>query len=1019
MRKAIKLLCCLLTFFLVTQVQAQQKDITGTVVDAKGNPLSGVSVKLKGTKTIITTGADGKFSLKAGSKDVLQLSFVGFTDQEVNVSGQASFSITLEEASQKLDDVVVVGYGTQKKKDLTGSISSISSDHLNLGGTTANLAQAIQGRAAGVQVQQSDFSPGGAMSITIRGGNSINTTNAPLYVVDGFISDNGNQVNPNDIEDIQILKDASAAAIYGARGGNGVVLITTKKGKAGKAIIEGDVSRGRQFLKYKPALLTGQQYTDIQNAIAAEDGNPPPFPSSFPVSNTDWWKIANQNADVDNASVSVSSGDKNSKLYIAVNYINQKGVLQHTGMQRYSARIGAEKSLNDRIKIGANFYGASKKTDLQSYTGDITAPLFGLLTAPPNIPVYNADGSYYRYLGKNNAYAVLIEPTNDSYNKLFNGNMFLDYQLIKDLTYHISVGGEYSQTTNGQYTPTTLVAGQAANGIASEQIYTSFRWLAEQYLTYKFKTGVHSFTALVGTSSQRDNFEALGAGSRGFPTDLFLYYNLNAGSIPTIAGAATPMSSKIESKLSSYFGRLNYSYKEELLATFTLRRDGSSKFGSSNRWGTFPSGAIAWRLSDKDFVKNSKVVSSLKVRLGYGLTGNDRIADYASLSRFTNYSTVLRPDGSLQVGIEPATLANNDLKWESTSQFDLGVDVGFANGRVNATVDIYRKKTSDLLINIPIGQWWGFTSQLGNAGAIENKGIELGITTENFKGKDFGWSTTFNIAYNKQKCLSLANSIKIISTNTANPSGVVSAREFTRLEPGKELGTIYGFKYAGVIKTGEKYDAQPNSKAGDPKYEDLDGDGVITPSDRTYLGNTSPRYITGLSNDFHYKGFNLNIFFQGAFGYSLYNMNRLVLESTTGADALNRFVAGKNENTSIPREGYFLSTYGSYVNSRFVENASYVRLKSVSLSYSVPASVFKAVKFIEGLQVYASAQNLLTFTGYTGTDPEVNVHAGSAISSTNTGGNITGSGANVGGGLDFGVFPSFRTFLVGAKLAIH
>ena len=983
-----------------------QTKITGTVLSEMDKPLSKATVNVRGTKINSTTDDNGRFSIETNStKNTLLVSFVGYETATIVVQpNQTDITIRLKIADQQLTDIVVIGYGTQKKKDLTGSVSSVNSDHMTLGGSTSNIAQAIQGRAAGVRVQQSDFSPGGSISIIVRGGNSINTTNEPLYVVDGLISDNGKFINPNDIEDIQILKDASATAIYGARGGNGVVLITTKKGKSGKMLIEADASNGFQNLSVTPDLLNGTQYASIQNAIAAEDGRSPVFPASFPVTNTNWWKLTTQQATIQNRTVSFSGNDKNSKLYLSGNYFKQNGVLKNTNMERYSVRMGAEKKFSDRVKVGANFYGANTSSKLQRYVADITAPLFSILTAGPSLPVYNADGSYFKYQGKDNALAVLIEPTNVATSRLINGNIFIDYEIIKNLTYHFSAGSEYTQRTAGQYTPRTLVAGLANRGIAQEQMSTNFRWLAEQYLTYKYTTGVHAFTALVGTSSQKDVFESLGAGSSSFSNDIFLFYNLAAGANPIVQGASVPNSSKIEGKLSSYYGRLNYSYNDKILATFTIRDDGSSRFGPNKRHGIFPSGALAWKLSDVPFIQKLNTFSSLKLRVSYGITGNDRIGDYAYMSRFSSYGTSLDQSPNLSAGIEPASLSNNNLKWENTAQTDIGLDMGFFKGRINATIDVYNKKTTDLLLAIPVGQWWGFSSQLTNAGSIENKGIELSVNSDNFKYKDFNWSSSFNIAYNKQKVISLANSIKIISTNTANPSGTVSGREFTRLEPGKELGVIYGFQYAGVIKTGEVYAPQPTSKPGDPKYADLDGDGKITPGgDRTYLGNTNPRYIAGFGNDFQYKGFDLNVFFQGAFGYSLYNMNRLVLESTTSTDALNRWVAGKNENTDIPREGYFLSTYGSYVNSRFVEKASYIRLKSVSLGYNVPVNLIKQIKFIEALRIYASGQNLATFTKYTGTDPEVNTH----------------SASNVGGGIDFNSFPAFKTFVFGIKITIH
>jgi TonB-linked SusC/RagA family outer membrane protein len=986
-----------IVLFLLPLLVNAQSVVTGIVRDKEG-AIMGATIFEKGTNNTTVSDKEGHFKLTLrGAGRTISVVYIGYARQELTVPVSGSANVLLQEDLNKLNEVVVIGYGAVKKSDVTGSVSSIKSEDLNLGGTTSSLGQAIQGKAAGVQVQQSSFAPGGAISITIRGGNSINTSNSPLYVVDGFITDNGNQVNPNDIDDIQILKDASATAIYGSRGGNGVVLITTKKGKMGKVSIDADVSNGSQYLTYHPNLLTGQQYTTIQNATALEDGNPPIFPESFPVTNTNWMDAATQNAKVQNRSLSISSGDQNSKIYVSGNYLKQLGVLKNTSLERYTARIGAEKTLNERVKLSANFYGATTDQKLQSYSGDITAPLFSLLTALPNIPVYNEDGSYYVYQGKNNALANLLEPTNRTGNKLVNGNVALDYTVIKNLTYHLGAGSEYSQNSAGQYTPRTLTAGKINNGLASQQNISAFRWLVENYFTYKYTLKDHDFTLLVGNSNQKDVTESLSAGAKGFPTDVFLYYNLGAGSL--VNGYA---SNKAESSLTDYYGRLNYGYKDKILATFTLRDDASSKFGSNFRHGIFPSGALAYKLTDEDFIKKLNTFSLLKLRVSYGITGNDRIPNYQYLSTFSNYSTVLSDGGPLQVGIEPSSLSNPNLKWESTAQFNAGLDMGFLNDRINATVDVYRKKTSDLLINIPIGQWWGFSTQLVNGGSIENRGIELGINSRNVSTANFSWNTSFNIAYNKQKALSLSDNVKIISSVTANPSGTVSGREFSRLVPGRELGELYGYIYAGVLKTGETYAPQPGSKPGDPKYADLNGDGAITPDDQTYLGNSNPHYTAGFGNDFHYKGIDLNVFFQGAFGYSLFNMNRLVLESTTGADALNRFVPGTNENTSIPREGYFLTTYGGYVNSKFVEDASYVRLKSVSISYNFPSKIFEKTRILQGLRIYAEAQNLLTITNYTGTDPEVNVHTG-----------------NTAGGLDFNAFPAFRTYSVGLRLSIH
>jgi len=1012
----LKNICCCLLILLPTLASAQSV-ITGNVKDNKGLAIIGATVREKGSTNATVTNVDGNFKMTLKNQTgVLVISFVGYKPQEVSVGNKTAISVVLEEDQSTLNEVVVVGYGTAKKSDLTGSVSSIKGSELTLGGTVSNVGQAIQGKAAGVLVQQTNFAPGGGIAVTIRGGNSINASNEPLYVVDGFISDYGNMINPNDIADIQILKDASATAIYGSRGANGVVLITTKKGTPGQVSIDADVSNGWQYDTYKPALLTGQQYTDISNATAIEDGKSAPYGTGFVSANTNWLQAATQTATVDNRSISVSSNNKDSKIYTSVNYLNQVGVLKNTDFQKYSARLGAEKTLNDNIKIGANFYGSSSTSDLQSYSGDITAPIFGLLVAPPNVPVYNSNGSFNVFYnpqtgGNGNPLYSLLSNTNNTQNKFGNGNIYLDYNLLKNLTYHVSAGAEYNQTIAGQYSPNNSALGLTNPGIAADQWYSTFRWLVENYFTYKFNIQKdNAFTILLGNSNQKDVDQGVGAGSQGFSTNEFLFYNLTAGSV-----AATPTSYRVQTTGTDYYTRINYAFQDKLLATFTLRDDGSSRFGPKNSHGIFPSGAIAYKLGEENFIKNLNTFSDLKVRVGYGVTGNDRIPQStAYLSTFSPWNTVLAPGGPLQVGIEPASLPNPDLKWESTAQFDAGLDMGFLNGRINATIDVYRKTTTNLLLNVPVGNWWGASTEIVNAGSVRNQGIELGINSTNVRSGGFTWNTSFNAAYNKQKALSLAPGISAIYSNTANPSGTVSGAQFTKLAVGQELGEFYGYKYAGVIKTGEHYAPEPNAKPGDPKYVDVNGDGLITPADETYLGNSNPHYTAALGNNFSYKGFGLNIFFQGAFGYDLYNMNQLVLESTTGAAALNRFVPGVNENTSIPREGYFLSQYGGYVNSRFVQNASYVRLKSAAFSYTVPSSVFTKTPIIRGLTVYAEGQNLLTITSYKGTDPEENVHQGQMLNSS--GGY---SGSNIAGGLDFGGFPAFRTFILGLKLSVH
>jgi TonB-linked SusC/RagA family outer membrane protein len=987
--------------FSRTYFSLVEKEIKGKVVDEKGNPIPGANILAKGTRSSAQTDMDGRFVINVPDNVTkLVISYIGMEEQEVAV-GNTPLTIVLKEVGQKLEEVVVVGYGKQKKKDLTGAVSSIGKESLNLGGTTSNVAQAIQGRAAGVQVQQGNFAPGASPSIIIRGGNSINTTNEPLYVVDGFISDAGKTISPNDIEDIQILKDASAAAIYGSRGGNGVVLITTKKGKSGKMQIEADISDGIQSIIQAPSLLNGRQYADIQNAIAAENGKPPIFPISFPVANTNWFDLATRQGFVKNRSINFSGSDQTSKFFLSGNYINQEGVLRNTDFDRYSIRMGAEKKFSDKITVGSNFYGAISHLNNSDYSDGILSPLFSIQTAPPSIPVYNADGTYFKYQGKDNAFALLMEPTNKLISRLINGNMFIDYEIIKNLTYHFGTGAEFRSSTDDRYTPRTLSAGAALKGSGSEEMTSNLRWISDQYLTYKLAIGEHGLTVLVGTSNQKDYSERLKGSATGFSNDYLTSNSLGNGDI-----AGKPITQKLETKLKSYFGRLNYSYGDKYLATFTIRRDGSNRFGPNYLYGTFPSAALAWKLSNESFVQNLNVFSNLKVRASWGITGNDRIGDLEYLATYQSYGTTLSP-GIFVGGTEPKILSNPNLKWEGTTQTDLGLDMSFLNGRISTTIDVYRKVTDDVLLNRPIGLEFGFNTIRANAGKVQNQGLELGINTVNVKNDNFNWNSAFNIAFNKQKVLSLSDGVQSIYSSTSNPSGVVSAREFTRLEPGKEMGLLYGFEYAGVVKTGEVYAPQPNSKPGDPKYTDINGDGKITPDDRKYMGNSTPKFIAGFSNDFRYGNFDLSIFFQGAFDYSIYNMSRMVSESTTGTDALNRWVANTNENTDVPRQGYYASTYGSYVNSRFVEEATYVRLKNVAIGYNIPASVLKQAKFIDNIRLYASGQNLATFTKYSGNDPEVNGHIGSDTQ------------RNIGGGIDFNSFPASRTFVLGLRVTIH
>lgn len=966
--------------------------ITGKVTDQSDNPIAGVSVIALASKQGTATDENGSFTIDVQFGETLEFSMIGYKTYTVKFGGEASLNVKLEPNAADLNAVVVVGYGTQKKKDVTGSIASVSSDQMNLGGVTSNAAQAIQGRAAGVMVSQSNSAPGGETIIRIRGGNSIKSTNEPLYVVDGFPSETGKDINPNDIDDIQILKDASATAIYGARAANGVVLITTKRGKAGKSRVLYDGYYGWQKITKGYDKMTGLQEMETTNAKENEKGNPDYYSAADLASgnNTDWFNLATRVSRVQSHNLSVSGGNTDTKVALSGNYFSQDGALKNTNYDRYSVRLNIDKQFAKRLKMGANMYGARVKSNFKEYQGTIVPSnvMYGILTASPAIPAYNPDGSFARFKGRDNPLAWLLAPTNDRDENKVNVNAFAEYKIINGLSFRVNGGTEYSSAKVGTYLPRILVDGEKVNGRASVSDATAIRNLVEAYFTYDRTFLDHNLNAVGGVSYQKDIIETSGATVQNFSTDAFLYHNLGSGTERLFS-----TSSKIDARLASVYGRINYSYQSKYLFTATLRRDGSSRFGPNNAYGIFPSGSIAWRIIQEDFLSNQSTLSNLKLRVSYGITGNDRIGDYVYLSTFSPLNVTI--DGqSSYAGSAIAKLPNADLKWESTSQFNLGVDLGFLDERITATLDYYKKRTRDLLLDIPIGVWTGFASQTVNAGSIENQGFEASVNTENFNNKNFRWNTSLNFAYNKQKAIDLGGRPYII-TQTANPYGG-RAIDFTRLEPGKELSMFYGYIYDGVIKSGEDHSAQPNANPGDPRYVDLNKDGAINADDRAYLGNANPHYIFGMNNDLLFKNFELSIFIQGAADYSLYNVNKLMLESGTGLDALKRWTPG-NENTDVPRDGYATTAYGGYLNSRFIEDASFLRVKMVTLGYNIP----KAFGAINNIKIYVTSQNLLTFTKYTGSDPEVNTRGGDN---------------NLAAGLDYTAFPAFRTFMVGLKV---
>ena len=991
-------------------VQQNQITVTGVVKDANGEPITGAAVVVKGTTNGTITDIDGKYSISVPEGSMLSFSFVGFKTHEVRAN-KTTLNVVMQEEAIGLDEVVAIGYGYVKKRDLTGAVSSVSADDMVMGGTVSNAAQALQGKTAGVQVQQTSKAPGGSISVRVRGSNSISSTNEPLYVVDGFPSTEGLNINPNDIESMQILKDASATAIYGARGANGVVLITTKRGKAGENKISYNGYVGVQQVQNPFDFISAKDYMNLQNAlyqeIEGQEGNPYGVytPSQLESTvDTDWLDVCTQLGVVHDHTISFQGGTEKTKVMTSLGFYNQEGVLKNTDFNRISGRVNVDQTITDWIKAGASLYAHREQSNYQAYSGNIVSSnvLNGILTYDPTVKPYNDDGSYGTVPGGrgDNPLANLLERQNDETNDKFNGTAFVEINPLEGLTAKASVGVEILHQFRGTYLPKSTYEGGIDGGIASTYDLSNTRQVFEGTINYmKTFNDVHDFGAMVGYTYEKFSEEYRSQQAKGFSTDQFTYNNMGAASQVTDWG-----SNKTENILISFFGRVNYTYNNKYLATVTVRRDGSSRFGANEHWGTFPSGSLAWRASEEDFIKNWGVFSNLKVRAGFGVTGNERIGDYASYALMAN--TRYTFDGSTNsagIHMNQSSAANPNLKWETTKQWNIGLDMGFLDNRISVTIDGYWKKTDDLLLAVRMPYYTGFTSGQSNIGSISNKGVELDFTSHNLTG-DFQWDTKFNISYNKNEVLDLGDNGDIY-ISSSKPMGSVSEEDFAIVREGEALGSIFGYKYIGVLQQGETYAPQPNSKPGDPKFEDVNGDGIIDSNDRTIIGHANPDVVFGLTNNFAWKNFDLSIFFQGSIGNDLLNMTNMNLEWNRTEVALDRWTP-ESTDTDVPRNGFYYSQYGGYINDHFVENASYLRLKNLTLGYTIP---FK--KFINSCRVYFSAENLFTVTGYSGWDPETDTKA---YEQAKQGGSQ--QTANAGAGLDFNSYPSMRTYTFGVNI---
>jgi TonB-linked SusC/RagA family outer membrane protein len=993
----------LLCLFLVSwQVRAQEV-VSGTVTSADDkSALPGASVSLKGTRIGTTTDSKGKFSINAKANSTLVFSFVGYKTIEIAIGGKSIINASLPTSDNALDEVVVVGYGTSLKKDLSGSVASVSAEEIKSMPITS-FEQGMQGRVAGVQVMQGNSAPGGAPQVRIRGANTVLGGNEPLYVIDGVpvynseLENNSNlnvgtqpsnalaSINPNDIVSMEILKDASATAIYGARGANGVVIITTKRGKSGdRGKITFEAYHGIQEISNKLDLMNSQDYIKILNERTTNFGGAPLIsnPSSYS-SNTDWQDFFFRKAAMSNYSLNFSGGSDKNQYSVSGNWFTQDGVIQQTDFNRGSIRVNLDNRLNDKFKVTTSVT-ASRSINNRS----LNSALMNALQLTPLLSPYDQNGNFVNLtstanFGGENPIETLYKTSDKLIVDRFLGNVLGEYTIANGFTDSVRLAMDNLNQHNDIYVKKGSFIYPSPGATVKENKGTNY--VIEHLLSFKKAFGQnHRLNATAGYTWQENNNIFFQQSGSGFQFDDFGTYNLGAASITN-----SNQSYKNVSTLLSYLGRVNYIFNDKYIFTLTGRADGSSRFGDNNKWGFFPSGALAWRVSNENFMKPIRFINDLKLRTSYGMTGNQEIGLYNSISRFSAVQGVMGNPLVAYVGYVPTSLANPNLKWEINKQFDFGLDLAVLNNKFTLTADYYQKRTDDLLANLPIPGSSGFSSILINSGSIENKGVELAINASVIEKNNLKWNIGGNISKNETQVLKLAVATKqFFTANIPSPLD----RPVNIIREGEVLSAFWGYKEDGL------------NEKGDIKYKDINGDGKIDGNDQTILGSPFPNLIYGFNSNMNYKGFTLTVFLQGVAGVKVFNSNDFMIANsmTRISNQLNEVndrwtLQNPNPNAKYPRA----STTQMLVSDRFVQDADYLRLKNILLSYDLPVDKF-GLKWMEGAKIYVSAQNILTFTQYHGYDPEVSQ---------------TGSNSLIKG-LDRGSYPANKTFTVGLNLSL-
>lgn len=1018
----------------------KNKRISGTVKSANGESIIGANIKVTGTTIGCITDIDGNFTLEVPENAKLTISYIGFQTQEITLNGKSSVNIILKEDAEMLDEVVVIGYGVIKKKDLTGSVGRISSGSIKEL-KVSHPTQAMAGQLAGVQVQQTGGSPGEAATIRVRGTGSISASSSPLYVVDGFPlgEQNLNSVNPNDIESIEVLKDASAAAIYGSRASNGVVLITTKSGKTGKVKINLDAYWGFQNVTKKMDMLNVEEflefsreafnnnYVDRVPGASPDDpvemrpsGNRFRYPSFYDDpeaikaigKGTDWQDEIFRTAPIQSYQVSVSGGSEKTKYMFSAGYFNQKGIIIGSDYKRFSARAKIESEFNRWLKVGINLaptYIDQDRVNEGHWTGD--GVVIPALATTPLIPVYNPDGTWasqaqYAVAGDGltgvpNAVAIATDIENKRNNLRFFGNMFAEISILKNLKFKTTFGVDMMNYRSKFFRPSNVPKGGTVAPLPSTDRKGNtenrevLNWLNENTLSYFTSFGAHEIDAVAGITFQKNTYNQSKVEGSDFPDDII--HTLNNAKVKTGS------SDMDEWSLISYLARVNYRYDNKYYITASIRADGSSCFGKNNRYGYFPSGSLAWRISQEDFMKDIQWISDLKIRTSVGLTGNNSMSDhYASIGTMSNANYVFGlGTGNVVTGSAQDSFSNHDLTWEKTLQYDLGFEFSILKSRLSFVLDLYKRKTTDLLLNVDIPTITGFSKAWRNIGKVNNKGIEFTINSVNIMNKNFSWTTNLNISANRNKVIELGPSGDPIQSD-----GGAGTTHITMI--GEPMGNFYGYKQIGVYMNQADLDSSPHladSHVGDAKYADIDKNGVIDANDRTIIGNNEPRFSWGMTNQLRYKNFDFSIMLQGVHGREVLFLGKRFFTQLEGnmnqmREVLYRWRSEEEPGDGkTPRANALTTGQNNAVSTRWVEDGSFVRINNLTVGYTLPETFIHKCQ-MQDARVYLSVQNLATFTSYSGFNPETSFKQDSALAP----------------GTDYGMYPLNRTFTIGVNV---